>query len=148
MTIPSDLPEIERFTARDGEPLALRIYPSASERVLIFVHGSSYHGGAYHALARHISDAGAATVVVPNLRGHHLSGTRRGDVDYVGQLEDDLADLIATLRERGMSGPLILGGHSSGGGMVIRFAGGEHGTLIDHALMMAPIKKNLLDSIA
>ena len=89
----TDLPPLERYPARDGEELAYRIYNSTAERILIFIHGSSYHGGGYHALAAHLSSKGAAKVVLPNLRGHYMSGRRRGDVDYIGQLEDDLVDL-------------------------------------------------------
>ena len=57
----AELPEIERFTARDGSELAVRIYPSSAERILVFVHGSSYHGAGYHDLARSVSSVGAAT---------------------------------------------------------------------------------------
>jgi non-heme chloroperoxidase len=119
-------PSLRRYPARDGEQLAYRIYDSAADRVLIFIHGSSYHGGGYHMLASALSLAGAAKIVRPNLRGHYMSGPRRGDIDYIGQYEDDIADLIKFLRGEGHSGPIILGGHSSGGGLAIRFAGGPY----------------------
>jgi non-heme chloroperoxidase len=135
-----DPPSLRRYPARDGEQLAYRIYESSSDRILIFIHGSSYHGGGYHALASAISLGGAAKVVLPNLRGHYQSGRRRGDVDYIGQLEDDLDDLIAFLRasER-LRGPITLGGHSSGGGLAIRFAGGAHAADASSTLLLAPI---------
>ena len=75
-----DPPSLRRYPARDGEQLAYRIYESTAERILIFIHGSSYHGGGYHALASAISLGGAAKVILPNLRGHYMSGQRRGDV--------------------------------------------------------------------
>jgi pimeloyl-ACP methyl ester carboxylesterase len=134
-----DLPSLRRFAARDGEQLAYRYYDSAADRILIFVHGSSYHGAGYHALASAVSLAGAAKVVLPNLRGHYQSGRRRGDVDYIGQLEDDLADLIAFLRTEGRNGPITLGGHSSGGGLAIRFAGGSHRADVTSFVLLAPI---------
>jgi alpha-beta hydrolase superfamily lysophospholipase len=132
-------PAIERYPARDGSQLAYRFYDSAGERLLIFAHGSSYHGGGYHALASAISCSGAAKVALPNLRGHYLSGRRRGDVDYVGQLEDDLIGLIRFLRSRGLSGPVTLGGHSSGGGLAISFAGGGRGELVSGYLLLSPV---------
>jgi len=136
----TDMPALQRYPARDGEPLAYRFYDSAAERILVFIHGSSYHGGGYHALAAYLSGAGAAKVVLPNLRGHYMSGRRRGDVDYVGQLEDDLVDLIAYLRAEKRTGPITLGGHSSGGGLAIRFAGGAHAEAgISSYLLLAPI---------
>ena len=134
-----DPPSLRRYPARDGEQLAYRIYESTAERILIFIHGSSYHGGGYHALASAISLGGAAKVILPNLRGHYMSGQRRGDVDYIGQYEDDLDDLIKFLRSQNLTGPITLGGHSSGGGLAIRFAGGAHARDVSSYLLMAPI---------
>jgi alpha-beta hydrolase superfamily lysophospholipase len=136
---PPDLPALRTWAAADGSRLAYRLYESETDRVLVFVHGSSYHGGGYHALAQYLSRSGAAKVVTPNLRGHYLSGRRRGDVDYIGQLEDDLRDLISALRSDGHGGPVTLGGHSSGGGLVIRFAGGAHADLVTGHLLLAPV---------
>jgi len=135
-----DPPSLRRFPARDGEQLAYRVYESTAERILIFIHGSTYHGGGYHALAAALSLGGAAKVVLPNLRGHYMSGQRRGDVDYIGQLEDDLDDLIKFLRSsEHLIGPITLGGHSSGGGLAIRFAGGAHAGEVSSYLLLAPI---------
>jgi non-heme chloroperoxidase len=132
-------PSLRRYPARDGEQLAYRIYDSAADRVLIFIHGSSYHGGGYHMLASALSLAGAAKVVLPNLRGHYMSGPRRGDIDYIGQYEDDFADLIKFLRGEGLFGPITLGGHSSGGGLAIRFGGGPYASEVSSYLLMSPI---------
>jgi alpha-beta hydrolase superfamily lysophospholipase len=120
----NDLPPLQQFRARDGDALAYRFYESSSERILIFIHGSSYHGGGYDDLATFVSAAGAAKVVLPNMRGHYFSGRRRGDIEYIGQYEDDIVDLIRDLRQQGHMGPIILGGQSSGAGFVMRFAGG------------------------
>lgn len=136
---PQGAPALERYAARDGEQLAYRLYDSAASQVLIFVHGSSYHGAGYHRLASTISAAGAAKVVLPNLRGHYQSGRHRGDIDYVGQLEDDLVDLAGALRGQGFDGPITLGGHSSGGGLVVRLAGGSRAAVASRYLALAPI---------
>jgi non-heme chloroperoxidase len=134
-----DVPGLRRYPARDGEQLAYRFYDSTADRILIFIHGSSYHGAGYHALAAAISLSGAAKVVLPNLRGHYQSGRHRGDVEYVGQLEDDIDDLIKLLRAEHHDGPITLGGHSSGGGLAIRFAGGAHAQDVSSYLLMSPI---------
>ena len=127
------------YRARDGTQLAYRFYDSKADRILIFVHGSSYHGGGYDGLAKAISSRGFAKVYLPNLRGHYLSGPRSGDVVYIGQLEDDIADLIGFARSHGQNGPVILGGHSSGGGFAIRFAGGSHASLVSGYLLLTPV---------
>jgi pimeloyl-ACP methyl ester carboxylesterase len=135
----SDLPPLLRYPTRDGERLAYRFYDSSATQMLIFIHGSSLHGGSYHDLARHTSTSGTAKVVLPNLRGHFQSGRRRGDVEYIGQLEDDIVDLITELRSDGFHGPIVLGGHSGGGGLVIRFAGGANARLVARFLMLSPV---------
>lgn len=136
---PADLPALRTYTARDGTDLSYRLYDSVSDRILLFVHGSSYHGGGYHALGSRISELGIAKVVTPNLRGHYMSGPRRGDLDYIGQLEDDLRDLIGLLRREGHQGSITLGGHSSGGGLVIRFANGAHWDSVSSYLLLSPL---------
>lgn len=137
----AELPPLEQFRARDGDALAYRFYDSPSERILIFIHGSSYHGGGYHDLATYVSTAGAAKVVLLNMRGHYFSGRRRGDIEYIGQYEDDVVDLIGELRKQGHTGPIVLGGHSSGAGFLLRFAGGAGPTqeAIAGYIALAPI---------
>lgn len=137
----AELPPLEQFRARDGDALAYRFYDSPSERILIFIHGSSYHGGGYHDLATYVSTAGAAKVVLLNMRGHYFSGRCRGDIEYIGQYEDDVVDLIGELRKQGHTGPIVLGGHSSGAGFLLRFAGGAGPTqeAIAGYIALAPI---------
>lgn len=138
-----DLPPLVPFVVRDGIALNNRRYESATKtnKHLILLHGSGWHGMQFHLLATHIAEAGAANVTVPDLRGHGFEPLRRGDVDYIGQLEDDLADLISDLKIGNPGSRVIVGGHSSGGGLAVRFAGGEHGDLADGWLLMAPFLK-------
>lgn len=122
--------------ARDGYEIQFRRYETTASDgpLLVLVHGPAWHGLQFDHLARELR--GKADVVVPDLRGHGTAPGRRGDIDYIGQLEDDLADLIESQRKPGQS--VILGGHSSGGGLAIRFAGGPHGKMIDGAVLLAP----------
>ena len=75
-------------------------------------------------------------MIIPDLRGHGPDPTRRGDLDCTGKFEDDLADLIETYC--GKDRPAYLVGHSSGGGLAIRFAGRKHGHLVSRAGLIAP----------
>jgi alpha-beta hydrolase superfamily lysophospholipase len=72
-----------------------------------------------------------------DMRGHGTSGTR-GDIGYVGQLEDDLADFVAVLRKTVPSAPLTLVGHSSGGGFGLRVAGSPIQNLFERFVLLAP----------
>ena len=132
---------LQTYKARDGATLGYRRYGSsnADAPLLIFIHGSGWHGGAYDGLARSISEKAGVEVALPDLRGHGPEPETRGDIAYIGQLEDDIADLAAQIRKPGQ--PLVLGGHSSGGGLVIRYAGGQHGDTLDGAVLLAPFLK-------
>lgn len=129
------------WQARDGATLGYRHYESGNSNapLMVFLHGSGWHGGAYDGLARRIAASGAADVALPDLRGHGPKANPRGDIAYIGQFEDDIADLVSALRRPGQR--LVLGGHSSGGGLVIRYAGGRHADMLDGAVLLAPYLK-------
>jgi alpha-beta hydrolase superfamily lysophospholipase len=136
----TSLPAIERFQARDGTWLGFRHYAAsapAAGRAAIVVHGSSgSSGGTIHALSQALVAHGVETFAI-DIRGHGTSGTR-GDIGYVGQLEDDLADFVAVLRKTVPSVPLTLVGHSSGGGFALRVAGSPIQNLFERTVMVAP----------
>ena len=136
----SSLPAIERFQGRDGTWLGFRHYGAGGAptgRVAIVIHGSSgSSGGTIHALSQALAAHGVETFAV-DMRGHGTSGTR-GDIGYVGQLEDDLADFVAVLRKTVPSAPLTLVGHSSGGGFGLRVAGSPIQNLFERFVLLAP----------
>jgi len=135
----STMPPLERFSARDGTYLAYRHYPArgaASEKIAILVHGSSGSSVAVHALADALAARGIETYA-PDIRGHGGSGTR-GDIVYIGQLEDDLSDFVGMIRKTGPAAPLTLIGHSSGGGFALRVAGSPIQDLFQRTVLLAP----------
>lgn len=134
----SSLPELQSFEARDGATLAYRYYPTDAETVLILLHGSGWHSSYLLPLAEFVSGENLAHVYTPDLRGHGLNPTRRGDIDYVAQLEDDIADLIAVIKREHPNADVVVGGHSSGGGLALRFAGSPYGQQADAYLLLAP----------
>jgi alpha-beta hydrolase superfamily lysophospholipase len=134
----SAIPPLKTYAARDGASLPYRYYPARSNKTLILLHCSSWHSRYFMPLAMSLSAADAAQVYTPDLRGHGLNPARRGDVDYIGQYEDDLADLIALIRKENPEAQIIIGGHSSGGGLAIRFGGGKYGSLASAYILLAP----------
>jgi pimeloyl-ACP methyl ester carboxylesterase len=133
----AELPKPQTVKARDGAPLNYRPYPGRPDRVIVLVHGSSGTDSSMLKLAQALQAAGA-TVYAISLRGHGGSGTVNGDVSYVGQLDDDLADLVKGL---GLDKPGIrrtLVGFSSGGGFVLRIAGGKQAGLFNDYLAISP----------
>jgi pimeloyl-ACP methyl ester carboxylesterase len=135
----STMPPLQRFSARDGTQLAYRHYPArgpASGKVAILVHGSSGSSSAVHALADALAARGVETYA-PDMRGHGGSGTR-GDIGYVGQLENDLDDLVAIVRKASPAEPLTLLGHSSGGGFALRVASSPIANRFTRTILLAP----------
>jgi pimeloyl-ACP methyl ester carboxylesterase len=132
-------PELSRFQARDGTWLAYRLYPAAhgdADRLAIVAHGSTASSDEMHVVAEALAAAGVAAIAF-DARGHGASGTR-GDIGYIGQLDDDLADLVAHLRAAYPKARLTLIGHSSGGGFALRIAAGPLGPAFDRFVLLAP----------
>ena len=132
----SDLPPLLPFRARDGATLHYRAYRPENERVVVLIHGSAGQSSTPHALARGLAAAGYA-VYVPEVRGHGEDG-RLGDIDYLGQLDDDLADLVQVIRHGHPQAGIALVGHSAGGGFVLRIAEGPESSLFARYVLLAP----------
>ena len=133
----AELPPVQRVMARDGAPLAYRVYPARPDRAVVLVHGSSSASISMHKTAQALQAAGA-TVYSISLRGHGGSGTAIGDTSYRSQLDDDLMDF---LKATGLTDPKIqrtLIGFSSGGGFVLRAASGANRQAFDAYLAISP----------
>jgi len=131
------LPPIERYRARDGARLAYRHYRAGTERLALLIHGSAGSSSDLHALALALQAAGIS-VVVPDLRGHG-DNVPHGDIAYVGQLDDDMADLLDALRPGLPDARRILVGFSSGGGFALRMAADDPlGRQFAKVVLLAP----------
>jgi alpha-beta hydrolase superfamily lysophospholipase len=151
----SAMPAVQRFTARDGAALAYRHYPvtattastaiaatttasataaaTPSPRRIVLIHGSSASSRSMHPLAQALVAGGFAVDVI-DMRGHGDSGTR-GQIAYIGQLEDDLADFMRSVP---FAGPNTLMGFSAGGGFVLRFSASPQTALFDRYVVLSP----------
>ena len=108
-------PASERqFQARDQASLGYRVYGDPVSVELILLHGSGYHSAYFSRLASEIANSCSARVWTPDIRGHGSRPQRRGDIDYIDQLEDDLVDFSAWVRSINPTATLLIGGHSAG----------------------------------
>lgn len=125
-------PEFREYRAAGG-----------SETLLVLYHNATLDSRTLHPLARAIANTGVANVVTPDIRGHGPDPIRRGDLDYIFQLEADVAQIIET--EDVMQDPsainafetIIIGGHGAGGGLAARIAA-NRSRLSDGYLFLAP----------
>jgi pimeloyl-ACP methyl ester carboxylesterase len=132
----SDLPPVTHYAARDGAQLAYRHYAGEADRQVILVHGSAGSSIGMHATARALAAAGANVIAV-DIRGHGSSGPL-GDIAYIGQLEDDLEDLLNGLDRAHHARETTLIGFSSGGGFALRVAGGRLGARFSRFILLSP----------
>ena len=136
----SKLAKVQSIDVEGTSPINFRFYENQgnSKRLIVLIHGSGWHSMQYAGMANYLIENDLGHVITPDLRGHGVNPERRGDIDYIGQLEDDIALLVADLKSKHDISQVIIAGHSSGGGLVIRLAGGKHGNIADGWVLLAP----------
>ncbi len=115
------LAPLETFITRQKGKLSYRTYPAWSEELVILYHGVGSDSRYMCVLASAIAEAGIATVITPDFRGH---GASFGASDQIvaSQLEIDLEELIIHVRMQRAANRIVLAGHSLGGGFALRIA--------------------------
>jgi len=130
----SKIPDLQYYTTRDGSKLAYREYSRQhAKQIVVLVHGSSGSSRSMHPLAEYLQKQGV-TVYSLDVRGHGNSA-RRGDVDYIGQLEGDMEDFVNQVLKQQEA---TLVGFSAGGGFVLRFAASERQKLFSRYVLLSP----------
>jgi alpha-beta hydrolase superfamily lysophospholipase len=133
---------VQTLSVSNRSPIAYRAWlPSAANSepplVVIAIHGSSAQSASMHPLGKALSAAGIP-VYAPDIRGHGDTGTR-GDVDYAGELDDDLSDLAGMVRGKYPDAKLVLMGFSSGGGYALHVAATPLGKNFARAVLLSPM---------
>jgi non-heme chloroperoxidase len=131
----TDLPAVSRYVARDGTSLAFRAYTAYNpKQTVVLVHGSSGSSRSMHPLAKFLKK-NSMNAYSLDVRGHGFSG-KRGDITYVGQLEDDLEDFVNLVLKQDHGTALV--GFSAGGGFALRFAADPRQKLFARYILLAP----------
>src|ERR1700683_4953733 len=130
------LPTLEHYLARDGASLSYRTYAAGERLMVLLIHGSAGSSSSMHTMAKALQEAGI-TVYVPDLRGHG-DNQPHGDVAYIGQLDDDVADFVKAMHPQHPNARWALVGFSSGGGFALRIAAGPFGQSFERYLLLAP----------
>ncbi len=134
------LSPVLHYQARDGAHLSFREYPAGERQAAVLIHGSAGSSGDMHRLALALQNAGV-TVYVPDLRGHGANAPH-GDIAYVGQLDDDMADFMTQKKSTLPGARWTLVGFSSGGGFALRIAANARiAPAFDRYILLSPYLK-------
>lgn len=111
--------------------------PHKSRGTVVLVHGLGEHMGRYAHVAKHLNDWGFAARGYDHF-GHGLSTGPRGGLHANDRMLEDLANVISDTRKTMSTGePLLLMGHSMGGGVVGRFVSLKL-AVVDALVMSSP----------
>jgi alpha-beta hydrolase superfamily lysophospholipase len=138
----SAAPVMSTLDASGQDKLAVYDWPlpaqQASRGTALLVHGLGEHMGRYAHVAKHLNDWGFSVRGFDHF-GHGLSTGVRGGLPSDNRMLDDLAKVIINTRlAMSASQPLVLIGHSMGGGVVGRFV----------SLNLAPVDALVMSSPA
>ena len=132
---------LSKLNTQDGDTLAVYNWPlspvTTSRGTVLLVHGLGEHMGRYQHVAAHLNSWGF-TVRGYDHYGHGQSSGPRGGLPSDARLLDDASRMVDDTRAQMPAGsPLILLGHSMGGGVVGRFVS-LHPTKVDALVMSSP----------
>ena len=124
-----------QLTSADGTKLHARHWEATGARAtLLLVHGFGEHSGRYSDFGQHLSNNGIDVFAV-DMRGHGRSDGPRGVIRAYDDFRADLAALFDHVRAKDPARPVVLYGHSMGGGVVL-----------DHALSPDPMLSGVIAS--
>ena len=95
--------------------------------VVIIVHGVHEHSSRYAHVGTRLAAAGYA-VYAADHRGHGRSGGRRGNIERMTLIVDDLNSFVLFAAQRHPGVPVFMVGHSLGGLIALHYATQPHAT--------------------
>lgn len=130
----------QNIKASDNKDLAYYSFvPAAPQAIVIFYHGAGFWSGElYQHFVKQLAENHNIGCYLFDIRGHGNSQGARGDAPSIKQVWDDVTTAINFVNKQHLGIPLYLGGHSSGGGLVLNYSNYHHHPLIKGYLFIAP----------
>ena len=112
----------QQLTATDQTNIQTRLWEPDNEpkAVVCLIHGFGEHIGRYEHVAKALTDADYVVFGLDS-RGHGKSAGPRGFIPSYEQYLDDVTLLLDTASEQFPNHKIFLYGHSTGGGLVLRY---------------------------
>lgn len=105
----------------DGEVISGYIWDAAEpDMIVCIIHGIGEYAGRYERVAQRMLAASMA-VISMDLRGHGISGGKRGHCAPREQVLEDIDDLLRYAAGKWPGVPVALYGHSMGGNIVLDY---------------------------
>jgi alpha-beta hydrolase superfamily lysophospholipase len=101
--------------------------PDPARALVIIVHGVHEHSSRYAHVGTRLAAAGFA-VYAADHRGHGRSGGRRGNIERMTLIVDDLSSFVLFAAQRHPGVPVFMVGHSLGGLIALHYATEPHAT--------------------
>lgn len=127
------------FLTRDKRRIFAYKFPEKSANTIILIHGVKSDARDYLQAAALLQQATRAEVYAIDLRGHGKSYGKSGDVDYINQYADDIADIVKAIRSRKPKGKIVIAGHSMGAGITLKYAMSSKREKVEGYLLFAPL---------
>ncbi len=128
----------QKFLMRDGKQLFSYKYEKESNTTIILLHGVLSSAFLMNKTSGLLREATNSEVIALDFRGHGQSEGAPGDIDYINQYVDDLADVVSAIKNEKPQQNILLAGHSMGGGIILRYAMKNNAPLVDGYLLFAP----------
>jgi len=130
--------EERTFSGAGGVRIVYDVWTPAGEprAVVVLAHGYGEHARRNDHVAQHFGTAGLVTYALDH-RGHGRAGGKRVRVRQMSEFVSDYAHLVETARDDHPGLPLIVLGHSMGGGIVFAY-GVEHPGAYDLMVLSGP----------
>lgn len=95
--------------------------PARAQAIVVIVHGIHEHSGRYAHLGSWLATAGFAAYAA-DYRGHGRTGGRRGNIERMALIVNDLDRFVLFAAQRHPGAPVFMVGHSVGGLIALHWA--------------------------